>query len=360
MICAVSPTPAGASTVFREGFYLTYPHNNGFCQDGRGLVLGRLDGASASLWKTSLDANEETRVCRFDVAGEAEKLLWFDVAQNANRLVTVRDNGIWIYDLDRPGGGDCIYRAESPAQLLSLASITSDGRQVVATLRFPDRYAALSVEVETGKSRILFEQPWYANHFHFSPYDEAWIGFCHEGPCEQVGDRVWGWNAIHAPEGRCLFDQNFGNPARELCVGHERWCFHAPTALVVAYGVSPGGPRGTYEIFADGKSPRLVSRGDRHLHVNASRSGRWAVIDTSGPHDLPGRSWENANGISDILLLDAVSGGQLFLARTRLDSHPSHPHPVFSPDERFIFFNEATVPDKGNRVRVVENPWFAE
>jgi len=250
-----------SATLFRDGFYLAYPHSNGFCRDGRGLVLGRMDGMNASLWKISLDSKEETRICEFDVTGEMSKMLWFDIAQNTNRMVTVHGNGIWIYDAEKPGRGDCIYRAASPAQLIEVPSIVSDGRQVVVGLRFQDRYAALSVDVDTGENRILFEKPWFVNHIHFFPHDETWIGFCHEGPCEHVSDRVWGWHAIHAPEGRCLFDQNWGDPARELCAGHERWCFHATTALVVAYGVSPGEPRAPTTYLWTG-APRDWSAGE--------------------------------------------------------------------------------------------------
>ena len=354
----IDNTPALAGTIFREGFYLTYPHNNGFCKDGRSLVLGRLDGVNTSLWKTSLDSEDQTRICDFDASCEMESRLWFDVARKANRLVMVRDNGIWIYDLEKEGRAERIYQAESPALLVSLPNITSDGRQVIVGLHFPDRYAALRVYVESGGNRVRFEHAWLTKHYHFSPHDEAWIGFCHEGSCDQVNDRVWAWHAVHAPEGRCLMNQNWDNSMRALYVGHERWCFHAPTALAVAYGVSPGEMRGIYEVGRDGRPARLVSQGDRCWHVNASPSGRWAVIDTSGAHDLPGKGWENAGDISDILLLDMVTGEQRWLARSRLGkTHPSHPHPTFSPDEKFVLFNEAI--GRSNRVRLVENPWLA-
>ncbi len=66
---------------------------------------------------------------------------------------------------------------------------------------------------------------------------------------------------------------------------------------------------------------------------------------------VPGRGWENVEDISDVLLVDAARGARRWLARTRLKPHPSHPHPVFSPDEQFVFYNEATDDARGNRVR---------
>jgi len=337
--------------IFREGLYLTYPHSNGFCRDGRHVVLGKLEGPAASLWRCPLDAQDDHCLGSFDISGEEEKLVWFDVARDADRLVASNGQQLWLIDL-ATGQRKSIYRAEAPAHLMSLTAINAAGTRVLVGLRFPDRWAALEVEVDSGRHRILFERPWYMNHFHYSPHDEAWIGFCHEGKCETVGDRVWGWHAAKAPEGRCLFEQNWGDPKRELCAGHERWSFHADSVIVVAYGASPGRPRGIYEARCDGNA-RLISEADRDLHVNISASGRWMAVDTSGPHDRAGRGWENAEGISDVLLLDPSNGRRRWLARTRIASHPSHPHPVFSRDERFVFYNESTDALGGNRVRRV-------
>jgi hypothetical protein len=338
--------------IFREGFYLPYPHSNGFCRDGRHIVLGKVEGTTASLWRCSLEGRDDHCLGSFDFSGEEEKLVWFDVARGADRLIASNGQQLRVIDVVT-GERKSIYRAESPAHLMSLTAINAAGTRVLVGLRYPDRWAALEVDVDSGKSWILFEHAWYLNHFHYSPHDETWIGFCHEGACESVSDRVWGWHAMHAPKGRCLFNQNWGDPKRELCAGHERWSFHADSVIVVAYGASPGRPRGIYEAFADRRAARLISEGNRDLHVNISASGRWIALDTSGPHDRSGRGWENADGISDVHLLDAVSGKRRWLARTRITSHPSHPHPVFSPDEQFVFYNEATEMPRGNRVRRV-------
>ena len=134
------------------------------------------------MWKTSLDSKDEVRICDFDVSKEAEKLLWFDVAFDSDRLVTAVGNGLWLYDLNKmDDGGDCIYRPKSPSRLMSFASITSDGRQIIGGLRFPDRYAVLWIDVETRESRILCEHSWWVNHIHFSPHQPAWGRFLSRG-----------------------------------------------------------------------------------------------------------------------------------------------------------------------------------
>lgn len=344
------------SAVGKDGCYLTYPHANGFAEGA--LILGRVEGWRASIWK--IQESTEHCLCDFDISGEREPLLWFDVAFEADRLVTVAQGAVWCFDLNKSDGGREIFRPKSGEEITNgLVSVTADGTRALIGLRCGDGYSVGCVDVASGQCRVLCEFPWFANHFHFCPFDEDWIGLCHEGPCEQIEDRVWAWHEKLAPEGRCLFPQHWGDARRELNVGHERWHFHAASASVVAYGAGCGEPRGIYEVTVGGNT-RLVSPGDRDLHVNVSRDGRWLVADTSGPHDRPGKGWENAEGISDILLIDPRDGSRRWLARTRLHArHPWHPHPVFSPDGRYIYFNEAMLPD-GGRVMRVANPFFWE
>ncbi len=345
------------ATVVKEGCYQTYPHANGFADGGQSIVLGRLNNGTASLWKVPPGSEKEFQICAFDISSERERLLWFDVARDANLLVTVAGGAVWLFDLNSPGNQKVVYQAQPPATISTqLPSITADGKRILIGLRQEEMHSVLSLDTASGEGHVLFEYPWFTNHFHFCPHDENWIGFCHEGPCEQIGKRVWGWHAEHAPRGRCCFDQHWGDPAHELCVGHERWAFHESKIAVVAYGVSSGGPRGIYEAGTDGTS-RLISGGDRDLHLNVSRDGNWIVADTSGPHDLPGKGWEKAGGISDILLIDSRDGSRRWLARTRLQPrHPFHPHPVFSPDGRSVFYNEASADGHGGRVMRVANP----
>jgi Tol biopolymer transport system component len=170
-------------------------------------------------------------------------------------------------------------------------------------------------------------------------------------------DRVWGWHPQYAPDGACFFNQMPNDSERPLYAGHERWSFHDRSVLAIAYGDSPGRPRGVYESFVDGRPQRLISEGDRDMHLDVSRDGRWVVVDTSGAHDLPGKGWENADCISDILFIDRQSGERRFAARSSITKHPSHPHPVFSPDGSRVYFNEGERDGTRNRVWWALNPF---
>ncbi|WP_405718467.1 hypothetical protein [Streptomyces sp. NBC_00046] len=79
------------------------------------------------------------------------------------------------------------------------------------------------------------------------------------------------------------------------------------------------------------------ARPDRHCDI--SRDGRRAVVDTTGPFDAPGRGWQDAGQVSDVVLVDMATGARTPLARTEADRHPRHPHPVFTPDGTAVLYN---------------------
>ncbi|EIP98260.1 hypothetical protein OpiT1DRAFT_02713 [Opitutaceae bacterium TAV1] len=355
---------------FAQRRYLTYPHANGFADGGRSLVFGQRDTNEYSLWKHDLVTGAERHISTWPRALCPGDMLWFDIARHVNRLAVVTKNTLHIIDLGYPGSAPVpVYRPSTAATLIPLPSITADGTRVIlgqrtginghATIDLIEISlpppARLTCSILHPPPRPLARFDWPANHFHLCPADETWIGLCHEGPALQVAARVWAWHAQHAPRGRPLFD----NAAAGLAIGHERWAFHSPCTYAVAYGESPREPRGVYQIFNDARPARLISEGNRDWHVSPSHCGRWLVIDTTGPHDAPGRGWENAASISDILLIDTATGRRHFLARSRLrhDCH-LHPHPVFSPDGSTIFYNESSPDATGHRVLSISNPWI--
>lgn len=319
--------------------YLTYPHANGFAGGGRFLVLGERAGERNAMWRVNLATGDEHLLGGFPVDPHwPDPSLWFDIARDTGRLAAVCHNEVWLFDALGAEPPALLYRETDPAKRVgTLCSITADGRRVLIGRQTVGGYEIVELDVAEGPPRVLFAKPWFVNHAHYCPGDESWIGFCHEGPAGDVHDRVWAWHGEKAPHGVPLMDQREAG----LWLGHERWAHDTASAFVVAYGDGPGERRGIYQLFPDGGVPRLVSRGDRDWHVNVSPDGSLAVVDTTGPHDLAGRGWQNAGTISDVLLVDTATGAREFLARThRGPLHPFHPHPVFSPDGRTVFYND--------------------
>ncbi len=337
--------------------YHTYPHSNGFTVDGRQMVVMQMMPDHTSLWLVItelLDSSPQSispgrRIASFDlpqpVRDKKPIPIWPDIALNKNLLTVSVQDSIWLLNLDDIGSKpQLIYVAPRGWQLSDLTSLKPDASAVCFGIE--DQANGISrcmeIDLETRQPRVLLEEDArLINHFHYSPYDPDWIGFSHEGPATEIPDRVNGYHPTQAPNGCCLFDQHSDEPGKLLAVGHERWCFDEAAAIAVAYGASPAGPRGVYRIFTDTSKPaQLLSQADRDWHCNLSRDGKRVVVDTSGPSDQPGCGWENAGKFSDVVYLDVTTGQRTLLSRTQRAMHPWHPHPAFSPDGRWVFFND--------------------
>ncbi len=338
-----------------QGSYTTYPHCNGFADGGRLLVYTRICSQCIELRGLELGTGKIFTIEEIPFQGQTPPLLWFDVALEAPLLAAAFDNKVWLLNLVKPSGWRCLYEVAPPNKLHGLVSIKADGSRIVCGVTQTDSYAAVEVDTGTGEHRQLFSQSWLANHFHYCPYDEAWVGFSHEGRTEEVSDRCWAWHAGKAPQGIPVFDQHSEQDGKPLCIGHERWCFHGLSAYAVAYAVSPAGKRGLYEVYADRKPGCLLWESDVVWHCNMDRTGRFAVIDTSGPwadaemseadfityRDQHVKADMDKTTIeSDIVLLDLKKRKSLLLATARRSQHPYHPHPAISLDGKWVAWTD--------------------
>jgi Tol biopolymer transport system component len=359
-------TPLLALTEFAQNRSLGYPHCNVFTRNGRYMVVASEDENTSALWRLDLSSGEEKKICEFK---RSERMTYYDLAEDGEILVVTTSLALWLYRLD-----DCsLLATHYPAlndgyQVDHLPSITADGRDVVVGISQDGRYSGYHLDVASGKGRVLFEKAWHANHFHFSPRDRNWIAFSHEGRADQISDRMWAWHSTLAPEGKCVFDQASTGVAPFLVIGHERWCFHDTSAVVVAFAGNPVLERGVYEVYLDGRAARQVYQGSA-LHANISPDGRWLVVDTLGPYDT--MNWTEGPppgpwpwGLhSDVVVVDRKTGARRLVAPSLIGNcHPAHPHPAFSPDGRYIFFNEAEADPDRKRCRVMcaRNPLWTE
>ncbi|OJV23494.1 MAG: hypothetical protein BGO12_22100 [Verrucomicrobia bacterium 61-8] len=356
----LAKSPAIPITHFSQNRYLTYPHCNGFCQSGGGLVAGQLENDGAGIWMLDLREGTVREICRFVAEDIPERPLWFDVAEKTDHMVVALKSEVLLFDLVSGHEPRSIYHARPEESLHGLPSISPGGDKVAFVSKMDGRWELYQTDVATGKTDLLCAKNWEITHPHFCPHDPEWIGFCHEGRCQEVANRIWAWHGRHAPEGACIFDQALSEGGH-LQIGHERWCFHDVATLVVGFGVNPPGCGGIYEVHADDRAPRLVSVGKNDWHVNSSPDGRWAVSDTFRSHDGSGDEELIEDALvecSDIIVIDLTTGTRQFAARTRIGrAHPCHPHPTFSPDGRYIFFNESDSGRVQNRVVSVANPF---
>lgn len=351
--------------ILLDDSYATYPHSNGYYDGGARIALGMAAGAD-EIVGVRLDGSGEPEVLLSAEAIAAESDLppwseselarsvpWFDVALDAQTLVCARDDALFVVELAGDRTPRIAHRPADGWALDGLTSVSADGRTALVSEMRDGVHRALTVDVRTGATTEIVRHPWFANHFHLVPADESWIGYSHEGAATQVDDRLWAWNREDAPDGRRVVDQRTlsAQPPAAVALGHERWMFHDTGAVVVAYGESEAGPRGIYEVFVDGRAPRLVSAGERDWHCGITRDGRTIVVDTTGPADLPGRGWADAGTASSIQLIDAASGERRTIAETGFISHPYHPHPSFTPDGGAVVFNHVERDERGAVIR---------
>jgi hypothetical protein len=342
--------------ILLEDTYATYPHCNGYYDGGNRVALGRADGTEEIVgvrWEGAGDpevllpaefiASESGhRQEPWSVESPQRSVLWFDIALDAQTLVCARGGALFHVELAAERRAPRVaYRSTDGWTLDGLTSVTSDGRTAVISESREGEHRALLLDLAEGTTTEIVRHPWHANHFHFAPADESWIGYSHEGLSTSVEDRLWAWHPLHAPEGRSIVDQRelADAPGAAVALGHERWMFHDVGAVVIVYGESPAGLRGVYETFVDGRAARLISAGERDWHCGISRDGRRIIVDTTGPEDAPGRGWADAGNASSLVLVDAVTGARRVLADTGFIAHPYHPHPSFTPDGTAIVFN---------------------
>jgi hypothetical protein len=339
-------------TFLAEASFTTYPHMNAYVDGGQAFVYKRTDQGVPRLYRRELASGRDTCLTELRArTGGCWEVAW----RNSSRLAVVDDNRAWIIDLSRPDRLREVYAPTGGAKVDALCSISGDGQKLLLREHDNGQNRALEVDLASGTVRHLFTQDWYANHFHYCPYDASWVAFSHEGPAEEIPDRCWVWHADHAPKGRVAFDQASEQDGVLLCAGHERWCFHDVSGYVVAYAVSPAGKRGLYEIYGDGRPAQLRWHSDVLWHCTMDTSGRFVAADTTGPFreepfsDADYRRytdrWRKYDSIKrprvvDVVVLDLERQQSIHLAEAWSATHPYHPHPAISPDGRWVAWND--------------------
>jgi hypothetical protein len=316
--------------------YFTYPHQNGFYDGGRRVVLGQLEQQAVSLWSYDLRQGRREWLARLPLSLRFS-MVYYDISA-AGVLAAMADNSVWLLDLRVDRAVLRRLYTPPPGQMLhDLVSLHPDGHSVIAVfypLAGPTTgpTSVVRVRLSDGAAETLFSKEWFVNHLQHCHADPTTIGCCHEGAFD-VPDRLWAFNPRWPQPTRQLWDQR-SQLGTIMAVGHERWYFRAQAALVVAYPQSKSAPRGLYKVDVTGGAT-LIHESDRFWHCNLSRDDRWAVVDTfPGLHGVAGES--------QVVLVDmAGEVAPRALATARAARHPAHPHPHFTPASDAVIFNDA-------------------
>ncbi len=239
-----------------------------------------------------------------------------------------------------------IYRMEDGWDV-SMINCSADGRHVYASVSedmssrfrvdylrgyvgFRETWAArplsqiLRIAVDGSGGQTLFEESYWIGHVNTSPTRNELLTFCHEGPWNEVDNRIWGMNVETGEVWKIRARQEEGE-----AVGHEYW--HADGERIGYHGRRVDGTQFIGHVRYDDTDP-----------IETSFPGKTGHIHSNGPELIVG------DGGNVVRLWQRQGDG--YGAPRALCCHDSsmktqqlHVHPRFSPDgTRVLFTSEVS------------------
>jgi len=195
-----------------------------------------------------------------------------------------------------------------------LGSITGDGKWYVSTALMEDGKTALVRYATDGSEAGVLLTEEYLVHVQV---DQSGAGrILYVAPPDSKGRSMW------------IADVDGGN-RRTLSLRHStgHFVWFGRTGRLLS---TVNDPFGSIMDIAEGEDePRLIAKGGHFWHASGSQDGTWVVSDTNWP-DI------------GLILINAESGLWAPLCHPQAsEGHPqwTHPHPMFSPDGRYVVFN---------------------
>lgn len=196
----------------------------------------------------------------------------------------------------------------------------------------------MRIETETGKALACWGEHAWISHVCIHPSDPDFILFCHEGSWGHVKQRMWTVKVGETPaQARKLYPQ-----LNNESVGHEYWTRNGEVGFQCS--VRSEGETLAFDCFIrrDGTWIRqyLWPSGQRASHIQSNSDNSQVVGDSAflGPDDADGRNWMG---------LITHEEGRCKVSRlcrhdTSWKTQISHPHPIYSPDDRCVLFTSDT------------------
>ena len=234
-----------------------------------------------------------------------------------------------------------LYRMEDGWDV-SMINCSADGRHVYASVSedmssrfrvdylrgyvgFRETWAArplsriLRIAVDGSGGQNLFEESYWIGHVNTSPTRNELLTFCHEGPWNEVNNRIWGMNVETGAVWKIRARQEEGE-----AVGHEYW--HADGERIGYHGRRVDGTQFIGHVRYDDTDP-----------IETAFPGKTGHIHSNGPELIVG------DGGHVVRLWQRQGDG--YGAPRTLCCHDSsmkiqqlHVHPRFSPDGTHVLF----------------------
>ena len=184
------------------------------------------------------------------------------------------------------------------------------------------------IATDGSGAEVVFEEREWIGHVNTSPTQADLMTYCHEGPWEQVDNRIWG---LDLSTGRTWKIRERQQPRERI--GHEYW--FADGVHVGYHGSLPAGADGkpgTHLYGAvryddTGRVEAQIHGSSRHFHSNDLN----LVVGDGTPQEPSILLWRFRDGAFE---------GPRRLCRHRGSWHVQavHVHPRFSPDGKQVLF----------------------
>lgn len=340
-------------------FYFT---NSGWYDGGRKLLFGSDRGNRTNLYGIDLESGEIVQLTDLDQPPPPAETSFLFASRNPAREEVYFWHGRDLVALDLESLEERrLYRAPD-GFMTNMTNVTADGKWVCTGVYedlsdkfnvdllhgyvgFREFWAAkplsriLRVDTETGAADVVFEEHYWIGHVNTSPTLPGILTFCHEGPWNEVDNRIWGLDLTDARVWKI-------RPTAEgERVGHEYW-------------FADGEQIGYHGRYADGTpfygSIRYDNTGQVEAHFPADsthfHSNDLSLIVGDGSRTDPRLLlWRFRDG--------RFEGPRVVLThRGSFHAQILHVHPRFSPDGRQMLFT-SDASGYGN-LHLVDTPDF--
>lgn len=195
----------------------------------------------------------------------------------------------------------------------------------------------INIDLRTGERTVILQEKRWLGHPIYRPFDDNTIAFCHEGPRDAIDARMWLIN----PDGRNL------RKVRQHAAGesftHEFWVPDGSALYYVAHkehaaqrylcSADPATLENR-ELMAIPPCSHLMSNDDGSLIVGDGSPHHTGDINLNDPF---------------IWVFDIKKGTQKAICQHNSswkvldgDRQVTHPHPSFSPDNKWVLYTSDT------------------
>ncbi|MFO8081838.1 MAG: hypothetical protein R6V07_16275 [Armatimonadota bacterium] len=230
---------------------------------------------------------------------------------------------------------------EGAPRIRSLGTLAPDGRTYIYACRLePQLFGIVRADLSDGTWEVIHSDPEIPNaHVQIEPGKGELCLIQHNRGCI-VDERGHMTRNVGEQGATLYFIDMDGNPTRlpiglphtPRCQGHEAWMGESGEVLFTVWHADEREAlrRGNLLAVRPGDdAARVISGGHVYIHPNASKDGRFFVADTR-PEGHPIVVGSTRTGRSRVLCDSGASIGR---------PQYTHPHPYFSPDNRWVIFN---------------------